>query len=50
VVVEMDDAKLYVPDDVLEGIKKYCLQNQNYNTRNNWKNLQNGRPRNGSKE
>jgi hypothetical protein len=43
----MDDEELYVPDDVLEEVStKCCLQNQNYDTKKNWKNLHNGRPRN----
>jgi hypothetical protein len=29
---------------------KWCLRNQNYDTRKNWKYLHNGRPRNGSRE
>jgi hypothetical protein len=48
-VVEMDDEELYVPDDILEEVLR-GKKNQNYVIRKNWKNLYNGRSRNGSKE
>jgi hypothetical protein len=42
-VVEMDDEELYVSDEVLEEASaartKFCLKNQNYVIRKNWKNL-----------
>jgi hypothetical protein len=54
--VEIDDEEFYVPDDVLEEASAARYQmlptksKITYDTRKNWKNLRNGRPRNGSKE